>query len=227
MQFPSDTKYWYLRNHRLFSSISSTELKEICLITNFKTAKKGEIIYFAHDEAKRVYTIKQGILKIVEIDSEGRETVKEILQAGDLFGQFDLENATNDESAIVLSEQVTVCSFRIEDFEKTIQKNPDLALRYTKLIGVRFRKLENRYANLMFKDVRSRFLLFLKDWVAKEAPELQNNIVLKNYLTHQDIASLICSTRQTVSQLFNEFKQNGILDYSRNSIAIPHLKNLV
>ena len=46
-----ETKYWHLHNHKLMSVLSSSELKEICLITNFKTAKKGEIIYFSHDES--------------------------------------------------------------------------------------------------------------------------------------------------------------------------------
>lgn len=217
-----DTKYWHLHNHKLMSVLSSAELKEICIISNFKTAKKGEIIYFSHDESSRVYTIKRGTIKIVEIDAKGNEIVKDILQEGDLFGQFTLTNETLDEYAVAVSDYVTCCSFRMDDFENIIERNPALALRYTKWMGFRLKRLENRYANLVFKDVRTRLVEFLKDWASKEGSNTNDEVTLKNYLTHQDIASLICSTRQTVTALFNDLKEKGALDYTRNEIIIKN-----
>jgi CRP/FNR family transcriptional regulator len=196
-----ETKYWYLRNHKLFSVLDSAEMKTICLISKFKTGKKNEVIYFNHDDAQRVYSLKKGTIKIVEIDDAGHETVKDVLLAGDLFGQFSLEKSNLDEYAVVLSESVAICSFKLEDFEKVLETHPSLALKYTKLVGLRFRKMENRYANLMFKDVRTRLALFLKDWAIKEISDGSKQVTLNNYLTHQDIASLICSTRQTVTTI--------------------------
>jgi CRP/FNR family transcriptional regulator, cyclic AMP receptor protein len=225
-QFPIETRYWFLRDHQLFRHLDSAELRQICLITNFKSAKKNEIIYFAHDEHNRVYFLKKGIIKIVELDADGNETVKEVIQKGDLFGQITLDDAEMDEYAVALSDSVTVCSFRIEDFETVIQENPSLAVKFTKLVGLRFRRLENRYSNLMFKDVRTRLLIFLEEWAQKEGAATEEGIMLKNYLTHQDIAGLICSTRQTVSQLFSDLKQHGFLDYDRQRIIIPNLRQL-
>ncbi len=218
-----ETKYWHLHNHKLMNVLSSTEIREMCIISNFKTAKRGEIIYFSHDESSRVYTIKRGTIKIVEIDQKGNEIVKDILQEGDLFGQFTLTDDMLNEYAVAMSDYVTCCSFRMDDFEKIIERNPALALRYTKWLGFRLKRLENRYANLVFKDVRARLLGFLKDWAMKEGTNENNEITLKNYLTHQDIASLICSTRQTVTSLLNDLKENGTLDYSRNEIIIKNL----
>lgn len=225
-QFPLETRYWFLRDHQLFAHLNSEELRQVCVITNFKTAHKNEIIYFAHEEQNRVYFLKKGIIKIVELGSDGNETVKEVLQKGDLFGQITLDNSEVDEYAVALSDYVTVCSFKIEDFEKVIQQNPTLAIKFTKLVGLRFRRLENRYANLMFKDVRTRLLLFLEEWAKKEGTTTEDGITLKNYLTHQDIAGLICSTRQTVSQLFSDFKHHGLIDYNRSMITIPDVVQL-
>jgi CRP/FNR family transcriptional regulator, cyclic AMP receptor protein len=223
-----ETKYWYLRDHKLFNILSSAELKTICLITNFKTAKKSEIILFSHDDANRVYFLKQGTLKIVEIDDKGNEVVKDVLQKGDIFGEFTLTDATSDEYAVVVSDNATCCSFRMEDFEKVLETNPQLSISYTKWMGFRFKRLQNKYANLMFKDVRTRLLSFLNEWGTKEGTNANDEVVLKNYLTHQDIASLICSTRQTVTQLFNEFKEKGILDYSRTEIILKkHSETIV
>ncbi len=218
-----ETKYWYLRDHKLFNALTSNELKSICLIMNFKTAKKGEIIYFAHDESARVYFLKKGTIKIVEIDDKGNEVVKEIIQRGDIFGEFTLSDEESDEYAIAVSDNVACCSFKLEDFEKVLQSNPQLSLSYTKWIGFRFKRLQNRYSNLIFKDVRTRLVGFLNDWAAKEGTLENNQQVIKNYLTHQDIASLVCSTRQTVTSLFNELKEKGALDYTRTEIIIKKM----
>jgi CRP/FNR family transcriptional regulator, cyclic AMP receptor protein len=226
IQISYDSKYWFLRNHKLFSTLNSIETKMICLISNFKTAKKGEIIYFSHDDLQRVYSLKKGIIKIIGTDENGNEIIKDILQAGDLFGQLTFDNSDYDEYAIAVSDRVMVCSFSIEDFEKVIERNPSLALKYTKLVGLRFKRLENRYVNLINKDVKTRFKIFLKDWASKESPGQTQQITFKNYLTQQDIANVICSTRQTVTQLFNDFKTNGLLDYSRTEITIFDLSKL-
>lgn len=223
-----EAKYWYLHDHQLFSVLSREENRALCLIPNFKTVKKNEIIYFSHDDEQRLYTIKSGTLKIVSVDAEGNETVKEILRSGDLFGQytFDEVDENEDEYAIAISEKVVICSFKINDFENIVKSNPQLAIRYTKLVGFKLKRITNNYTNLMFKDVRTRFVLFLKDWVMKEGNGQTKDIVVKNYLTHSDIAGLICSTRQTVTMLFNELKNAGLIDYTRSEIIVKDVHRL-
>ncbi len=224
-----DIKYWFLHDHQLFSVLSREENRALCLIPSFKTVKKNEIIYFSHENEQRLYTIKKGTLKIVQVDADGKETVKEILRAGDLFGQytFDEEMDQNqDEFATAITEKVVICSFRVNEFEDILKKNPNLAVRYTKLVGFKIKRITNSYSNLMFKDVKSRFKLFLKDWAMKEGEGKEKDVKIKNYLTHSDIAGLICSTRQTVTTLFNELKADGLIDYDRTEIVIHDASKL-
>ena len=224
-----DIKYWFLHDHQLFSVLSREENRALCLIPSFKTVKKNEIIYFSHENEQRLYTIKKGTLKIVQVDAEGKETVKEILRAGDLFGQytFDEEMDQNqDEFATAVTEKVVICSFRVNEFEAILKKNPNLAVRYTKLVGFKIKRITNSYSNLMFKDVKTRFKLFLKDWAMKEGEGKEKDVKIKNYLTHNDIAGLICSTRQTVTSLFNELKADGLIDYDRSEIVVHDLSKL-
>lgn len=224
-----DIKYWFLHDHQLFSVLSREENRALCLIPNFKTVKKNEIIYFSHENEQRLYTIKKGTLKIVQVDAEGKETVKEILRAGDLFGQYTFDEETDnnqDEFATAVTEKVVICSFRVNEFEAILKKNPNLAVRYTKLVGFKIKRITNSYSNLMFKDVKTRFKLFLKDWALKEGEGKEKDVKIKNYLTHNDIAGLICSTRQTVTSLFNELKADGLIDYDRSEIVVHNASKL-
>jgi CRP/FNR family transcriptional regulator, cyclic AMP receptor protein len=224
-----DIKYWFLHDHQLFSILSRDENRALCLIPNFKTVKKNEIIYFSQEGEQRIYTIKKGTLKIVSVDADGKETVKEILRSGDLFGEYtfdEMPDREQDEYAIAISEKVIICSFNLKEFEEILNKNPSLAVRYTKLVGFRIKRVSNNYSNLMFKDVKTRFALFLKDWAMKEGEGQEKNVKIKNYLTHNDIAGLICSTRQTVTTLFNEFKTDGLIDYDRSEILVFDVSKL-
>lgn len=215
-----EAKYWYLHNHHLFDELSRNEINELAYLSHFRTGRKGDMINLPQEE-DRIFTLKVGVLKLVELDNEGNEQLIEILRPGDLFGQFTLTHHDNNQYVVVLSDHLTLCSFLVADFEQIMQQNPSLGIRYTKLIGLRFRQLQNRYANLMFRDVRTRLRLFLKEWVEREAKPGQPN-VLTNYLSHKDISQMICSNRQTVTELFNEFRLAGMLDYDRSQIRITN-----
>nr|WP_305069724.1 cyclic nucleotide-binding domain-containing protein [Flavobacterium covae] len=77
-----ELKYWYLRDHKLFKTLSMSQLKQLCIIVGFKKAKKGEIIYFSDSETPRVFLLKKGSIKIVAIDQEGNETIKTLSKKG-------------------------------------------------------------------------------------------------------------------------------------------------
>ncbi len=223
-----ELKYWYLRDHKLFKTLNYFQIKQLCIITGFKNARKGEILYFSDSEVPRIFLLKKGNIKIVEVDNNGNESIKEILRKGDLFGQLSLEreDASVNEYAKALSDEITICSFLLEDFERLIEKNPKLALSYTKFIGFKMKRLKNRYTNLIFKDARTRLSQFLKDWSEKDGVFDGNKVTIENYLTQTDISQIICTTRQTTTQLLNELKENGLIEYTRKEIIITDITKI-
>ncbi len=222
-----DLKYWYLRDHKLFRTLSMSQIKQLCIIIGFKKAKKGEIIYFSTSDVPRIFLLKKGNIKIVSVDEDGNETIKDIIQKGDLFGELTLEadNQTN-EYAKVLSDDVAICSFLMSDFEDLLLRNPSLALSYTKFVGLKMKCIRNSYSNLISKDAKTRLHQFLKDWAEKEGKIIGNKVVIENYLTQNDIAQIICTSRQTTTQLLNEMEANGTLIYGRKEISIADITKI-
>ncbi|RYJ50759.1 Crp/Fnr family transcriptional regulator [Flavobacterium petrolei] len=222
-----DLKYWYLRDHKLFRTLSFGQIKQLCIITGFKKAQKGEIIYFSSSDLPRIFLLKKGNIKIVAIDEDGNETIKDIIQKGDLFGELTLEaDGQSNEYAKVLSDDVAICSFLMSDFEDLLLRNPSLALSYTKFVGLKMKRIKNSYANLISKDAKTRLFQFLKDWAEKEGVRTENTVVIENYLTQNDMAQIICTSRQTATQLLNEMETNGTIVYSRKEIIITDIRKL-
>lgn len=222
-----DLKYWYLRDHKLFRTLSFGQIRQLCIITGFKKAQKGEIIYFSSSDLPRIFLLKKGNIKIVAVDEDGNETIKDIIQKGDLFGELTLESdSQSNEYAKVLSDDVAICSFLMSDFEDLLLRNPSLALSYTKFVGLKMKRIKNRYSNLISKDAKTRLFQFLKDWAEKEGVRTENTVVIENYLTQNDMAQIICTSRQTATQLLNEMEANGTLIYSRKEIIITDISKL-
>jgi CRP/FNR family transcriptional regulator len=196
----------------------------LCIITGFKKAKKGDIIYFSSSDVPRVFLLKKGNIKIVSVDDDGNETIKDIIQKGDLFGELELDNDSNsNEYAKALTDDIIICSFLLSDFEDLLLRNPSLALSYTKLVGLKLKRIKNNYANLVSKDAKTRLLTFIKDWATREGKREGNRVVIENYLTQNDIAQIICTSRQTATVLLNELEENGLMYYGRKEIIVEDI----
>lgn len=220
----NEIKYWYLRNYDLFNNLSKDQIHDLSSISKFVRMKKGQTIYFANDDSKRLYLLINGKIKISEVDGLGNEMIKDIILTGDLFGEIPITNfQLSQEFAEILSSEVILCTFTMDEFEKLMHKHPSLGLSFSKKMGEKLRKLEHRYANLVFKDVKARLKDFLVNWASKEGKPADDGLRIKNYLTHNEIASLISSSRQTVTTLINELKEEGVIVYSRSLITIPNI----
>ena len=144
-----------------------------------------------------------------------------------MFGELTLEaDGESNEYAKVLSDDVAICSFLLSDFEEVLLKNPGLALSYTKIVGLKMKRIKNNYSNLISKDAKTRLVLFLKDWAEKEGTRIENKVIIENYLTQSDIAQIICTSRQTATQLLNEMEAKGTLIYNRKEITILNINAL-
>lgn len=216
-----------LRKCSLWSELSDEEYKALDVADNYKEVKKGGYVYFEAFNHNVIYFIKKGNILLGKIDDSGLVITKDILKPGDFFGQFILEKGSLDgEFAQAIKSDISLCSFTTENFIQLLKNNPVLSLKYTKLVGWRLRKFENRLINIIQKDTRERLLLFMNELLYDapgKRPVQQDTMEIPNYLTHEEIARLIGSSRQTVTTLLNELKEEGILEHSRNTIRFLHV----
>ena len=157
-----DIKYWYLKNHKLFDQLKASDIESLSLISSYKLGDKNDIIYFSETDKKRLYTIKHGILKICYQDKEGKEVITEILTEYDIFGYISLNNseAENEQYAKVLSDKLSICSFEVDKFKDVLQNNNDLSIKYSALINEKLVSFQQKYSDLVFKDVHTRVAEF-------------------------------------------------------------------
>lgn len=223
-----EDKFLLIRNYDLWCHLSDEEYEALDIAHHFLEAKKGEYIYFDSHHLNKLYFLKDGYIKIGYIDESGNEIIKEIIKEGELFGQFSLErNNLNGEFARAYKKDVSLCAFSIEDFEKLLKKNPDLAIKYSKQVGEKLRRAEFRLLTMLHKDVRSRLIAFFYQLAVMDGYDGSSPAwTLDNFMTHDDIGKLIGSSRQTATTFINQLEEEGLIKISRKKILIPDVKKL-
>ena len=212
-----------LRKFDLWSALTDEEYKELHVLDNFKEFREGEFVYFEAFNHNQIYFIKNGYIRTGFLDANGNRVVKDILKPGDFFGQISLERDNlNGEFAQTIKSSVSLCSFTVENFIALLNKKPQLAIKYSKLTGLRMKRFENRLINILQKDAKTRLVLFLEQLLKesknrKQVSETEARI--PNYLTHDEIGQLIGTSRQTVTTLLNELREAGILICSRKELC--------
>ena len=215
----NEVKYLYLQQHAVTAGLTNAQLLQMTDTVKVKNVKKGESVYMDDGFESRIYLLVKGKIKISEVDDRGDELIKEILSATEIFGDVSLDGSiSDDEFAEALTENTVICSFSSAEFKQLMQTNVVLAMNFIQQVSGKFRRLENRHSNLVFKDAKSRLISFFRDWATREGSREGDKITLNNYLTHNDIAGIISTSRQSVTTLLNELKEGGIIYYNRKHI---------
>ena len=221
-----DPRFLLIRNFDLWGHLSDEEYDALSIQHCYIEAKKGQYIYFEAYNHNKLYFLKKGFIRVGTIDDVGKQIIREILRSGEIFGQFTLEkNNLQGEFAQAYKEDVSLCAFDIRDFERLLQSRPEISLKFSKQVGNQLFRIQNRLNNLLHKDVRTRLIEFLFA-ISNQEDNSSGSIVIRNYLTHEDIGHLIGCSRQTATTLINEMESVGLLEFNRKEIVIPSVKDL-
>lgn len=210
---------WFLEEVNLYDVLCPHKLRAY-MKNHFKRYSKGEFIYMEADHANQVFLVSKGKVKLAHYTEEGSELVKAILTRGELFGEKAiLGEMVRNENATALSDDTVICPLILDDMYKLMRKNERFSLTIYKIIGYRLKKLERRLELLFFKDVRTRLLDFINDLIDDKS-DISAQVDIPHFYTQKDIADLIGTRRETVSKLFQQFEQEGILIYKRKYIRV-------
>jgi len=217
-----------IRGNHLFSHFNDGEFESMNIVPRFKETPKNEYIYFEAKYHNALYFLKEGYVKIGYFDKDGVEVIKEIIGPGDIFGQFTLlPNNMEGEFAQAFKGKVSLCVFRVEEFDRLLQKNPNISLRFARQLGQKLVRIENRMINLLHKSVPERLIYFFI-CLSKQFPHYlhDNQFSMPNIFTHDDIAKMIGSSRQTITTFINQWEASGLLRFSRTRFDLWDVNEL-
>ena len=214
--------FWILKNISVLNQLSSNELESFHQCTKMKSFSKKKMIYLPRDKADKIYFLKEGKVKINSYSKEGKELIHAIITPGEIFGEMAaVGEKERDEYAEAIDASI-ICFMHVNKFSDLLNKIPSLNNELTKLIGYRLMKTRNRLERLWFLSAKERIILLLKDLSKEHGQLVTNGITVNLFLTHQDMAALASSSRQTVTSILSELESYDLIKYNRNQILLKN-----
>jgi len=208
--------------------INKNDLQKFCARLVYKKYQKKEFVYLPYEADERVYFIIRGNVEIGYLDESGRELSLDILGSGDIFGAFmrgRLSSEAMSGSFARAVDKALIAFLNRDDFNNFLEKYPRFSTKIRSTMGQRIKMLENKLQNLVFSDVKTRICKLLYALYEKAGDKRSGQIKIQ--LTHQDIANLVASSRETASLHLSELKKNGVITYERKRIRILSLNSLM
>ncbi len=176
-----------------------------------KRFPQGATIYAEGAPSGSIYILQSGLVKLISLSEKGQETILHILKPGDVFGELLLSQEKRAFTAIAV-ESALVTMIPREDFLKLLSLAPEVALNFIRMLSKRLAGVERGLAESSHTWSYHRLakvLLHLSEQYGEEVP---TGTLIKLPLTHEDLANLIGTTRETVTTQLNRFSRMGLLN---------------
>ena len=208
-----------LRNIPLFSSVRDADLEAIASLLIERRFPRHKTIVEEGLPGDYMYVIREGRVKVTKLSGDGREKILELLGPGDFFGEMSLlDNAVRSASVKSLTE-TRILALSRSDFLKELRRNPDLAMAVIQELTHRVRQMDEQASSLSFQRVKERTKGLLQR-LAKE-PAGPDGRCATPALTHQQIADMVGTSRETVTRVVKRLKQQGWLDQDGKQYRVP------
>jgi CRP-like cAMP-binding protein len=166
-----------------------------------------------------MYIIQEGRVKITKLSDDGREKILEFLEQGAFVGEMALLERAPRSASVKALTPVRVLALSRSDFLGLLRKSPDLALAVIAELCHRLRAVNDQASALSFQRVKDR----TKGLLARLAvePRAEGARRVTPALTHQQIADMIGTSRETVTRVVKELKQDGWLEQEGKRYLVP------
>ena len=217
---------WYFESVNLYNTLCPHKVKAMAGKHTFLNYKKDQFIYFPDDTATHIYMIVSGRVRMGHYLDEGKEIITAILSTGEIFGELALAGEDKRRDFAQAMEECIICPLSLDEMKALMYENRELSFKMLKFVGLRLMKLERKLEMLVFKDARTRIVEFIKDAAAWKGKKVGFETLIQTKLTHQDIASLTGTSRQTVTTILNELKEKNLINFDRKRILVRDLDQL-
>ncbi len=149
-----------------------------------------------------------------------------LVNMGEVFGEMAyLGEGERNEFATALDDCL-VCAINKDEFKSFVEKNPELNLKMTKLIGLKLKRYSERIEGLVFKDAEQRVASFILKLADENGKKIGDEIFVKPFLKHQDIAELTATSRQTVNSILTDLREKKVINFDRKKLIVMNRAEL-
>ena len=216
-----ENKLNYLSNINVFQDLSIHELAEMDRQITMATCNPGKIFYMPEDSGEVLFLLKKGRVQLYRLSPNGKKLIVATLGPGAMFGEMSLVGQGMHNTFAEAIDDCVLCVMSRADVERLMREKPQVAFRFVESLGDRVTQLESSLEEIAFKSIPAR----LASLLLRLDGEQGGRGTVKGY-THQDLGEMLGTYRETITQILNDFKNDGLIEIGRKNINLNDRERL-
>jgi len=219
-----------VREEHLFCNLSPPALQKLNEIKSTAVYPKSAMLFIEGQQPRGVFVLCTGKAKLSTSSTEGKTLITKISQAGDVLG---LNAAISNHPYEVTAEMIEPGQANFIPRDALLQflkEHGEVAVRVAEQLSSNYYTAYEEIRTLgLTTSPAEKFAKLLLSWYPEKA-QANGQAQIKLTLTHEEIAEMIGTTRETVSRLFSEFKKKQLLQVKGSTLVLRNksaLQNMV
>jgi len=211
------------------SSLNDETVSQFAEHSSVVEFRRRRFVYRAGEDADSLYAIVRGRIKLCRIESNSeREAVIDILPEGSLFGESALySQAGHRQNCAVAYEGCTLLRISAAQFTSVMAEDRHLRDYTFQLIGRRLEHAEQRLADFALNAIPARLDRLLADFSNRYGVPESEGVLIDIPLPHREIASIVGSTRESVTVRLNAMRREGTIEFVNRRILVKRPEGLL
>jgi CRP/FNR family transcriptional regulator, cyclic AMP receptor protein len=200
-----------LRKCQVLADAPAEVLGKLAASAQTQSYRARQVVYLPGDRAASVHFLASGRVKVSKVTRDGKELTLAYRTGGEFFGETCLLEGGPREEMVEAMETTTTIEVDRALLDQLLATHAQIAYPFARALIGRWRNLQTKVEQLVFKDVGSKLAELLLRLGSEHGVEHRRGLVLGLKITHQEMANLIGSTRETVSLTLSQFKRKGYI----------------
>lgn len=205
-----------LRSQPYFKTLSEGELKKLVRTLIERTYDKDEIVFLEGEPSQGLYIVREGMVKVYKLSSEGREQILAFSGAGRSFNEVAVFDGGPNPANVSASEPTTVWVVPRTEIINLIEQNPQVALAIIQNLGTRLRHLVGLVEDLSLRQVTGRLARLLLETASQQ----------EHILTQQEMAARLGTVREMIGRSLRQLEARGFISIEHGRIVIVDREGL-
>lgn len=213
-------KVWYLRQNRIFGGALDADVERHAPLFKIVAYPRKAAILDLGDTERVVFFVKRGVVRIARLTEDGNEVTLALLGPGDLFGE-EMLFASGPRTTVALAlDDVLLCTARADDLLALMQTDAAMALNVAKTMNERLGDAHTMMEDVAYARIPDRIMHALQRIASEygEPDPAGTRITIR--LTHAELASIVASTRETVSLELSRLTARGLIAMDGRHIVV-------
>jgi CRP-like cAMP-binding protein len=208
-----------LRALPLFQSLDEKGLEEIAELLIERKFPRDAVICEEGVAGDYMYLIQQGQVKVTKTSEDGREKILEIFGEGAFIGEMALLDREPRSASMKTTSACVLLALSRHDFLGLLRQNPEIAMGVIRELSRRLRETDEQVRALMFERVEQRTRRVLRR-LAREPHPSRPELVLTGPVTHQQLADLVGTSRETITRVLKALRDENWLEQQGKRYAV-------